>query len=45
MAITKATLETAPLSEISTRELYRELLVRIGEDPNRDGLIRTPERM
>src|SRR5216684_4363126 len=25
-------------------ELYRELLVQIGEDPQRDGLVRTPER-
>ena len=40
-----------PTSEIispasfSTQELYRELLVRIGEDPTRDGLIETPERV
>ena len=26
-------------------DLYRELLVRIGEDPTRDGLLRTPERV
>jgi GTP cyclohydrolase I len=45
MASTKAALETAPLSEISTHDLYREILLRIGEDPNRDGLVRTPERM
>jgi GTP cyclohydrolase I len=32
-------------ASISTRELYRELLLRIGEDPNRDGLIDTPARM
>jgi GTP cyclohydrolase I len=25
-------------------ELYRELLLQIGEDPQRDGLLRTPER-
>jgi len=25
-------------------DLYRELLVHIGEDPQRDGLLRTPER-
>jgi GTP cyclohydrolase IA len=39
------TLETATLDSVSTQDLYRELLVRIGEDPTRDGLIRTPERM
>jgi GTP cyclohydrolase IA len=41
----------APTSEIisaaslTTQELYRELLLRIGEDPTRDGLLNTPERM
>jgi len=45
MAITKAVLESTQLSDISTRDLYREILARIGEDPNRDGLVRTPERM
>jgi len=33
------------LSVFSTQDLYRELLLRIGEDPERDGLKRTPERM
>ncbi len=33
------------LTEASTEDLYRELIVRIGEDPQRDGLRRTPERM
>ena len=33
------------LDSVSTQDLYRELLVRIGEDPTRDGLVRTPERM
>jgi GTP cyclohydrolase IA len=45
MARTNTTLEPATLSEFSTQDLYREILTRIGEDPNRDGLIRTPERM
>jgi GTP cyclohydrolase IA len=45
MAGIKATLETTPLSELSTQDLYREILIRLGEDPNRDGLRRTPERM
>ena len=33
------------LAEASTQDLYRELLRRMGEDPERDGLLRTPERM
>jgi GTP cyclohydrolase I len=44
MASTHATLETS-LDAVSTRDLYREMLTRIGEDPTRDGLLRTPERM
>jgi GTP cyclohydrolase I len=34
-----------PLAAASTRQIYAELLTRIGEDPARDGLLRTPERM
>ena len=45
MPSTSATIETPLLDSISTQDLYRELLVRIGEDPTRDGLLRTPERM
>ena len=37
--------ETTALHTISTEDLHRELLRRIGEDPSRDGLLRTPERM
>ena len=33
------------LSEFSTEDLYRELIGRYGEDPTRDGLLRTPERV
>ena len=33
------------LDTASTQDLYRELIRRIGEDPNRDGLADTPERM
>jgi GTP cyclohydrolase IA len=29
----------------STEDLYRELLLRFHEDPDRDGLLKTPERM
>ena len=34
-----------PLAASSTQELLREVLLRLGEDPDRDGLRRTPERM
>jgi len=45
MPSTSAIIETPLLDSISTQDLYRELLIRIGEDPTRDGLLRTPERM
>lgn len=45
MAATSATLDSAALETTSTQDLYRELLRRMGEDPERDGLLRTPERM
>jgi len=38
--ITPTSLDTA-----STEDLYRELIKRIGEDPDRDGLRDTPRRM
>ena len=44
MASTQATIEAA-LEAVSTQDLYREMLSRLGEDPTRDGLLRTPERM
>ena len=37
--------EPVSAASLTTQELYRELLVRIGEDPTRDGLLDTPERM
>ena len=37
--------EPITAASLTTQELYRELLVRIGEDPTRDGLVDTPERM
>ena len=40
MPRTSATLETPSLDSVSTQDLYRELIVRIGEDPTRDGLVR-----
>jgi GTP cyclohydrolase I len=33
------------LTDASTQEIYAELLTRIGEDPTRDGLLKTPERV
>src|SRR5215831_567032 len=37
--------EQSALASTTTQELLRELLVRLGEDPDRQGLVRTPERM
>jgi GTP cyclohydrolase I len=45
MATTPDTLQEVTLASISTENLYRELLSRVGEDPTRDGLLETPKRM
>jgi GTP cyclohydrolase I len=45
MPRTSATIEAPILDSVSTQDLYRELLIRVGEDPTRDGLLRTPERV
>jgi GTP cyclohydrolase I len=37
--------EPATLTSATFEELVRETLVRLGEDPEREGLIRTPERV
>jgi len=37
--------ELLTLTSASTPDLVRELLVRLGEDPERDGLLKTPERV
>jgi len=37
--------EPVSLTSASMQELLREMIVRLGEDPARDGLLRTPERM
>ena len=39
------TSETATLTSASFEELVREMLVRLGDDPRREGLVRTPERV
>ena len=45
MAATTELIHAPALEEISSQDLYRELIRRVGEDPERDGLLRTPERM
>jgi GTP cyclohydrolase IA len=52
MVVTKSSKSAAALREsdtglggFSTEELYRELLGRYGEDPERDGLLATPARV
>jgi GTP cyclohydrolase IA len=40
----KETIETPTLTSATFEELTHELLVRLGEDPDREGLLRTPER-
>ncbi len=42
MAITS---EIPTVTSASFEELVREILVRVGEDPEREGLVRTPERV
>jgi GTP cyclohydrolase I len=42
---TKSSVESATLTSASFEELVREMIVRIGEDPAREGLVRTPERV
>ena len=37
--------EAPTLTSASLAELYHEILVRVGEDPEREGLARTPERV
>ncbi len=41
----KREVEPVTLTSASMEDLGRELLVRLGEDPDRNGLLRTPDRM
>ncbi|HYN14412.1 MAG TPA: GTP cyclohydrolase I FolE [Terriglobales bacterium] len=41
----KRELEPVSLTSATFQELLREMIVRLGEDPGRDGLVRTPERV
>jgi GTP cyclohydrolase I len=45
MPDTPGSVETSTLTSASFEDLARELIVRLGEDPTREGLMRTPERM
>jgi GTP cyclohydrolase IA len=40
-----AKLETPSLTSATFEDLVREMLVRLGENPEREGLLRTPERV
>src|ERR1700739_4526177 len=41
----KQTTETPTVTSASFEDLMREIIVRLGENPAREGLIRTPERV
>ena len=41
----KSSIETPILTSASFEELVREMIVRLGEDPAREGLTRTPNRV
>jgi len=43
--IFNALMDKGSLKGFSTQDLYREIISRIGEDPDRDGLIATPGRV
>ncbi len=43
--VQKATEVRDGLGGFTTQEMYREILSRLGEDPNRDGLVMTPSRV
>ena len=41
----KSSVENPTITSASFEELVREMIVRLGEDPEREGLTRTPERV
>ncbi|HEV2696615.1 MAG TPA: GTP cyclohydrolase I FolE [Terriglobales bacterium] len=41
----KQAVETPTLTSASFEELMKEIIVRLGEDPEREGLVRTPARV
>ena len=44
-SVRRAAVAPEGLSGYSTQEMYREILSRLGEDPDRDGLVSTPARV
>jgi GTP cyclohydrolase IA len=44
-SVRRAAQQEEDLSGVSTQAMYREILMRLGEDPNRDGLAATPARV
>ena len=44
-SLMKSTTQPTTLTSASYEELVREMLIRLGEDPDREGLTRTPERV
>ena len=44
-ALKEVVLSKTGLERVSTQDIYREILRRFDEDPTRDGLERTPERV
>ncbi len=45
MADTKDVVEPVTLTSANFADIVREMLVRLGEDPTREGLVRTPQRV
>ena len=41
----KSTTESQSLTSATFQDLVREMLIRLGEDPEREGLLRTPNRV
>jgi len=41
----KPSVETPTITSASFEDLVREMIVRLGEDPEREGLVRTPNRV
>jgi GTP cyclohydrolase I len=41
----KSSVQSTTLTSSTYEELMREILIRLGEDPDREGLARTPERV
>lgn len=44
-SIRRAVESEAGVAGFGTQEMYREILTRLGEDPDRDGLVQTPARV